>query len=956
MKYHYLLCLLFWHLAVPAFATPVTTPITPAAPVTATAPVRPWPHELSDIAPDPAVRFGHLPNGLRYAILPNEEPPGRLSLRLHVDAGSLHESEEQRGLAHFVEHMVFNGSRNFPNVEELIPQMQRLGIAFGAHANAYTTYDETVYMLDLPSVEDDVLDLAFTVLRDFADGALLEPEEIEKERGVILSELRARDSVARRISERRFKFMLPDFLAAERRPIGLESVIVGAPREALLDFYESYYIPSRMTLIAVGDLPSEEMEALITQFFASMENPEVLPKPLDLGELPEDFGLRVGVFADPELSGDSLTLTRVGPHVPEPDTVATRLDHLPHSVANRALSRRFEILAREEGAPLTGGYSGHSDWLQAVEFTSVGVAPIEGQWQDAVPVLENELRRALEFGFSETELIEVRANWLNALQEAVHRAPTRRSPALANGLVNSINARSVFTHPETNLSIYKEGLEQLSIEDLHQALIEAWNGSDRFLLLTSRTAAESEVEDLTARFLASQETTVEAPEAVLDEAFAYTDFGPPGSIEATNKVEDLDFTQYQLSNHVRVNLKQTDFNRNSISLLVRFGHGQLIQPKTAPGLDLVAGAVMNGGGLGAHSVDELQRILAGRNVGYSFGISENAFTVSGSTTPDDLELQLSLMAAFMTDPGYREEALRQFRNQLPAFESQLKHTLAGASAQMNAWLNGDDPRFAVPDIKQLAAYTEADVRAWLEESLSLEYLELTIVGDFDPKAALPHILKTFGALPERKAKKEEPIDGTHIPAPELPAERVFTYQSKIDNAVAIAVWTASPIEEDVRESRRMHVLSSIFQDRLRQKIREELGATYSPNAGFSASDVFNTAFLSASSTGLAEQTPELLDHMIEVAHALRESGATQDELDRALNPILGQLPLALRENSHWLHTIMGQSQARPYRIQWARERDTDYASIHLEEINALARKYLRSDSKARIHLIPEEAP
>ncbi|MEN8790823.1 MAG: pitrilysin family protein, partial [Lentimonas sp.] len=255
-----------------------------------------WTHESSDIAVDSSAHFGVLENGLRYIILPNAEPPGRVSLRLHVSSGSLNEADDQRGLAHFLEHMVFNGSRNFPNVEELIPQMQRLGIAFGAHANAYTSFDETVYMLDLPDLETETLDLTFTVMRDFADGALLSAEEIDNERGVVIAELKSRDSVQMRLMEQRLKFMMPDSLVAERLPIGLEPVIASATRERFASYYEDNYNPQNMVFIAVGDCDVAEIETRIQASFGSMQRPDQPTLSPDLGPFPEGFDFRVGVF------------------------------------------------------------------------------------------------------------------------------------------------------------------------------------------------------------------------------------------------------------------------------------------------------------------------------------------------------------------------------------------------------------------------------------------------------------------------------------------------------------------------------------------------------------------------------------------------------------------------------------------------------------------------------------
>ena len=911
-----------------------------------------WAHLESNVAVDSAVTFGTLENGMRYAILPNAEPPGRISLRLHVNAGALSEAEDQRGLAHFLEHMVFNGSKNFPDVEALIPQMQRLGIAFGAHANAYTAFDETVYMLDLPNTETDTLDLGFTVMRDFADGALIPADEIEKERGVVLAEKKSRDSVQMRLMEQRLEFLMPDFLAAQRLPIGLESVIANAPRERFAAYYSDNYTAGNISFVGVGDIDPAAYEARIRETFGSMPATPAPADP-DLGTLPSGYGLRVGVFADEEVTSDRLSLSTLKPYAFEPDTVETRLKYLPLQVANAVLSRRLQILSKAEGAPIRGGSASISHWLDAIEDDSISVSPEDGKWPEAVAVMEQELRRALEFGFTQAEVDEITANMLNGAEEAAKRASTRKSPGLASGILGSINGHYVFSHPEENLRIERIGLAAITPERCHAALKEAWATEDLNLILTTKVESDGTKEQLTQHFHASQAIAVEPPVETEDQAFAYTDFGPAGCVHEETHINDLDFSQLELCNHVHVNLKQTDFKKNSILLTARFGNGTLTQPHDKPGINMLANALLNGGGLGAHSNDEQRRILAGRNVGVSFGIGEDAFTLSGSTTPADLELQLQLMCAGLTDPGYRDEALRQFRKHIPAIASQLQYTLGGASADMQEWLYGGDGRFAKPDPEQLMTYTAKDVQAWVAEDMEKAYLELSIVGDFDPEAALPLILKTFGALPNRAETIPPLSEARLIHQPDLPADKAFHYESKIDKAAALVSWPGAPIKEDIRESRRMNVLASILKDRLRKKLREELGSTYSPSAGFSASRVFNTAYLSASSTATSAETELLQTHMQAIAHDIATEGATQDELDRALKPILGNLKMTWRENSHWLGTILSQSQAKPYTLEWARERDEDYASITLEEINALATRYLTEDA-ARITLSPTQ--
>ncbi len=929
---------------------PVAAKAAPPAP-------EPWAQDASDLKPDPKVRYGQLENGMKYAILPNAEPPGRIALRLHVDAGALMEADDQQGVAHFLEHMVFNGTKSFPDSADLVPQMQRLGIAFGAHANAYTSFDETVYMLDLPNMAPDTLDLAFTVMRDFADGALLTADEIDKERGVILSEKRSRDSVDQRLMKKQFELLMPDSLITHRFPIGTEEVISSAPRQRFVDFYSGYYRPDNITFIASGDFKTEEIEQRIKEAFSSAVNPAKPGPEPDLGKLPTGTGLQTAVFTDKEVTADDLSLIVIRPYTPEPDTAANRVKRLPLSLAHSIINRRFEILAKKEGSAISAGSVSRFDWFDSVEFGSASVTPVEGMWKEAVPVLEQEFRRAIEHGFTRSELDEVTKRLINAYEQAVKQAPTRKSDGqggLASQLAQAVNDRKVFTTPEENLRIVTEGLKAVTLESCHAALREFWDTEDLTLTLTTKAAPADTDDTLRKLFLASNATTVEPPVAKDTKAFAYTDFGTPGTVLSDTTVEDLGIRQLVLSNNVRLNLKTTEFQKNRISLMARFGGGTLTQPAGKTGLDGFASMVMNLGGLGQHSADELERILAGRNVGSGFGIGEDTFYLAGSTTPDDLELQLQIMAASITDPGYRDEAVRQYQQMLPQVFTQLRHTINGAMGRMQAWLHGGDHRFAIPEEETLAAYQIEDAKSWIAPALARDYLEISIIGDLDMDAALPLILKTFGALPKRDDKKSIDPALRKLSYPETPAERSFTYESKIPKAAAAIAWKIPALRENIQETRRLNILAQILDDRMRKKIREELGASYSPQAGANPSDAFDFGILTALSLGKPEDSETVGKLIIDIGDTLAKEGVTADELDRSLKPVLGQLEETLRDNSYWLGTVMAQSQDQPHRLDWARQRDKDYSGITVEDINALAKQYLPRENAIRVELQPIE--
>lgn len=913
----------------------------------------PWP-PTSDIPADSKAVYGQLPNGLKYVIYPNGEPPQRVSLRLHIAAGSLMEADNQRGLAHFLEHMVFNGTKHF-TPDELIPRMQRLGISFGAHANAYTSFDETVYMLDLPNLQPDTMDLGFTVMRDFGDGALLKEEEVNKERGVILSEKTSRDSVQYRMMEKQFNELLPDSLVAKRFPIGVEEVIKNAPRERLADLYSRFYTPERMTFVIVGDVDVAKMEQRIKDTFSTMTNPANAGSNPALGSIKELKGVDAAVFTDNELTSTDVSFVSVRPAKNLPDTRATRISEMPLAVAHAIMGRRFERIAKEENAPIAAGSASRDEMFRHAEIGSIEVTAADDDWQKALPVLDQEFRRALQFGFTEAELEEAKANIRNAYQQAVRRAATRKSDALASEIAKSVNERDIFSTPEEDLKIAEEGLATLTTEKLHTAFREFWQNAGFHLILSTKSAPAETQSQLLALYEKSRATEVKPPAQRNQQSFGYTDFGPAGTVTKTTEQSDLGMTQLVLSNNVRFNWKRTDFEKGSIRLVARFGGGQLTEPADKPGLSLFTTAAVEGGGLGKHSNDDLQQILAGRTVSASFGVDEDAFTITGRTNADDLPLQLQLMAAQLTDPGWREEAVRQFRVAVPMLFQQIKHSPAGPQKEIEAWLHGGDSRFTLPDDKKLLSYTTEDSKAWLKEAFAKGYLELSVVGDFDQYQLIPAVLSTFGALPGREQNPPDLESLRNVKFPARPDSKIFSYQSKVPQGIASVLWKTKGLRKNIKETRRLNVLADILGDRLREEIREKLGASYSPNAGVDGSAALNDyGVVAAMSIGKPEDVTKLAEVTQTIGSDLSKKGASQDEFERAITPMRTEIQKSFRENSYWLGTVLSNSQRDPETLDRARDREKDYQTMSLEEVNALAKQYLVDENALRVIIQSKE--
>lgn len=917
-----------------------------------------FPHERSDLAPDPAVRWGRLDNGIRYAVLVNTEPKGRASFRLNLAAGSLHETDDQRGLAHFLEHMAFNGSTHYaPGT--LVETFQALGMGFGADTNAYTSFDRTVYMLELSATDDERLDHAGKFLSDVLGGLLLLDKEIDEERGIILNEKIARDSIQFRQFVGELKFLLPDARLVDRLPIGIEQVIAQAPRERFTDFYDTWYRPELASVVAVGDFDPDKVEALIKQAFSGAAARAPARAKPDLGRVEPTPGLVAGFLPEPEASAVQVGIQVVTPYAAEPDNAANRLKYLPRNLALRMLNRRLAILAKEEGSPFISGQVGATEQFDFFRNASVELTCKPGQWRAALAVAEQELRRALEFGFQPAELKEAAASLRNGLEESVRTAPTRRSPNLASALLDSLHEDRVFTHPAAQLALYAPALERVTAEDCARALRELWQPAfGRRLFVTGNLTLEQPEQQILAAYEASAAVAVQPPARLAELEFAYTDFGAPGAIVREQKVDDLGATLIEFANGVRLNLKPTDFEAGRVRLNVRIGGGLLSQPADQPGLSFLVSNTFLAGGLGRHSADELQRVLAGRTVGTSFAVQSDAFTLGGTTNRADLLLQLQLITAYLTDPGFRDEAMRQYAKGVEVFYTRLGNAVEGPlQLEVPRRLAGGDPRFGVPPREAALARTPAEARAWLTREFSRGALELAIVGDFDPAEAAAAVAATLGTLPPRAAKPaytaERRVD---FPAAAL-SERFFT-TTEIEKGIVQVFWEATD-SRDANISRRLGLLGAVLNDRLRVKIREQMGDTYSPNAGVNLSDTFTGyGHLVATVVTSPDKARAVIDAVKAAAADLHANGVTEEELVRAKQPALTGIRQSMRTNPYWLGNVLSAAQEQPERLEWARTRLSGTEAITAAELSEFAKQYL---NPAKVHEFmslptPKQAP
>lgn len=917
-----------------------------------------WPHTGSDLQPDPAAAFGALANGMRFVILPHGEPPGRVSLRLYVDAGSLHENEEQRGLAHFLEHMAFNGTRHFPP-GQMVAYFQRLGMAFGADTNAHTSFRETVYKLELPpgadgkAPEPSTLVDGLRFFRDLADGLLLEPKEIEKERGIILNEKLARDTIEFRSLEAGLKFHLPDSKISKRLPIGLESVIMEAPRERLEEFYRKFYTPDRLVLVAAGAVDPEALKQQIADVFGSLPEQPRTPDP-DFGVILPRGGTTVQTHHEPEAGyvRFSFSVIKQLPAEPRLDTAVTRAEDLARLLAARMMQRRLEILVKQENSPLLSGEAELGSFLQLVDIAKVeGVAPPD-RWTDAIAMIARELKKSRVYGFTKSELTVAKAKFLAEQENAAKSAETRKSRELADLIVQSLAENKVFTHPARELPRLKAALEAITPERCHEVWQQGFASRDLMVFAAGNLVPPPNGETLEEALTRGLSEKIEPPQETDNAVFAYTDFGSAGTVVERREVDDLGLTLVSFSNGVRLTLKPTDFKKDEVLVQVMLGSGKLSLPPNQPGLEFYTSRVFELGGLGKHSVDDLKRVLAGKTASVKFMVGEDAFALGGETTRADLATQLQLLAAYISDPGWREEADHLFRQSADAIFAQVEHALeAQLQAKVEPWLRGGDYRFAFPTKAQALACSLKDARAWLSPVLAKAPLDISIVGDFDREEAVQLVAATFGTLPAREVYQHPEVKPIAFPAP---GRQNFVFTSKIAKGL-LACYFPTVDRSDIKRARRVQVLASVMSDRLREKVREELGESYSPRAMAVASDVFpGYGYLAAQVVTAPSQTQKVGEVVRDIAVDLATRGVTEDEMERTLKPLLVALAEQRRSNVYWQTTVCAGAQRDPRRLDWARTLVSDIESITAAEVSEVAKAYLQPSMLREVRVLPME--
>ncbi|MBW8733041.1 MAG: insulinase family protein [Asticcacaulis sp.] len=907
--------------------------------------------DYSDIKADPNVRFGRLANGMTYAILKNATPPGTASLRLRIGGGSMMETEQQRGLAHFLEHMAFNGSKNVPE-GDMVKILERHGLKFGPDTNAFTSFDQTVYELDLPKTSDDDLDTALFLLRETAGNLLLAPDAIDRERGVILGEERQRDAPGTHEFKKWSAEAYTGQKYSERLPIGLTDVIKNAKQDQFVDFYHAYYRPERGTVVAVGDFDVDKMEARIKAKFGDWQ--PVGPKDLRV----TDFGaykskpVHSDVYTENGLP-DGITLTWSKVKDEHYQTQAKNEADFVDQIRTAILNDRLERQAKKPETAFAAASLYQFGPEHTADSVQLGITPKPGQDKAAFEQAYTTVRQFQLYGADQTELDRVLKDLDATFKAGVEGEKTRNNRALAESLVDTVNSADVFTSPTQDYAFFKALRPKITLAAINSGIAKLFAADGPLIWHSGEQAGDLDKTALAATFDAVNGAKLAKHESQANKTWPYTDFGTPSAVVKREELTDLGVTQLTYANGVKAVIKPTRFKQNEIGVIVQFAGGQAsLSPSQNPPVFEAQVADLIDGGLGKLDANEIKDSLTGKIVRVDFGIGEDASQLSGATTPADFETQMQLLMAFTTDAAYRPDAWERLKSFVPNYYTSLGASTDGVfQLHGTAALHGGDPRFGIPPQDEFLKVSNDQVKALIDRQLKSQPVEITIVGDITEDKAEAVIARTFATLSPRTATAA-PADAGTVKFPVTNLSQTFEHHGRADQDMSLIAWPTTDFYADTKTARGLEMLANVMQLRLIDEVRENKALSYSPNAGSYASDTFaGYGYLSASAEVKPDQDQAFYDMLSSIVADLKAKPIGDDELLRARKPSLDKLENDWKTNAYWLGVLPGSARD-PRTIDAIRSRRDQLTAVTAADIQKLASTYLDMAKAMRIQVKP----
>jgi zinc protease len=917
--------------------------------LTSSSAARAWPQASSDLKPDPTVRFGILPNGVRYALMKNTTPAGQVSMRLRIGSGSLQERDSQLGLAHFLEHMAFRGSRSVPD-GEVKKSLERLGLQMGADTNAFTAQTQTVFRFDLARNDNESLDRGLLLMRETCDGLTLDAKTFATERGVVLSEWRLSDTPTQRWQDAMLHFTLPAQLASRRDPIGNRQTLENAAVGSLRDYYRQWYRPERAALVVTGDIDLDAIEARIRSRFGDWKAGTPKPSEPDLG-VPATRGAEARVFTESGVPSVA-ELHWITPYDATPDSHARERRELIRQVGLAILNRRLQAAAAAADRKFSQAGVVHLPYARSAEITTLYIGYDSDDWRPALIAAELLRRQLVEGGAQQVEVDREVTAMRTQFKTAAGGAATRTTPRLADELINSVEHEEVFTSPEQDMAESETVFKGLTAAEVNDELHATFARNGPLALV----ANPNSIADGDARVLAAlneaDHTAVEAAASQSVDVWPYTHFGEPTSVVERRHIDDLDFTQLRFANGVRLNVKSTALRADQVLVRVNVAGGRELMPTDRPNLDWAIPAVVLGG-TGQIDYQTLLRVLVGKDVRIDCSLEDSAVAFSGQTTPGDLTVQLQLLAAYVSDAAFRPEAFDQIRSLELRQLTQLGATPIGVLQTAGpGLLHSGDARWAAATESSVQAARAEELKGLIGSGLAANPIELTVVGDVSVDQVIQAVGQTFGALPARAAKPAGEAQGVRFPNGEA-TPVLLNHHGGADQSVSVIAWPTTDVFADLRQSSVRQLLTDIVSARLFDGLRATAGAAYTPMARSASSVVFRDyGYFIALSDLPPAKSALFYDAVGRIVQDLKATAVSLDELERARNPAVAKLLQAQQTNTYWV-SLLAQTQAEPRYLDLTRQALQNLQDVNPSDIQDAAKRYLVDERALRLNIEPE---
>ena len=904
---------------------------------------------------DPQITMGQFKNGLRYYIRTTRKPEKRAELRLVVKAGSILEDDDQLGLAHFVEHMAFNGTKNFPK-QELIAFIESLGMRFGAHLNAYTSFDETVYMLHVPTDKPGAMEKSFQVLQDWAQNISFDPAEIEKERGVVLEEWRGSRGAGMRNVEKIFPVAFKGSRYADRIPIGKPEIIQNARMERIKQFYKDWYRPDLMAVIAVGDFDKAAIEKLVTAYFGSL--PEVKsPRPRQTFDLPDRTDTSYSINTDKETTTTSVEVHTLLPARRQGSIGVYRQKTVDQLFAGM-LNERFAELGQKPDAPFVFGFSGRSSFLvPSKEIAFLNALVKEGAVENAMRALLTEAERVARFGFTETELARQKASMLRNYERLVLEKENALSSTKAAEYVRNFLTGETLPSADDEYALHQRFVPEITLVEINK-LAREWfpvSAQNRLVVVTAPEKSGLVVPDESK--LAAVIKDVPAAELkpyvdTIGSAALLASLPAPGKITKAATDEKTGLTTWELANGVKVLLKPTNFRADEI----------VFRATSPGGTSLVSDAeyipansatqVITAGGLAKFSAIDLQKMLAGKIASASPFIGELQEGLFGNSSRKDLETMFQLIYLSFTQPRADANAFAVQATQARTFMT--NQSVSPDFAFFEALTNS---RFQNHPRRRMT--TAATVDEWsLDKSLAFykdrfaDASDFTFffVGSFDEAAMKPLVERYLGALPSL-GRKESWKDVGIKTATGIVEKKV---EKGIEPKSRAAIVFSGPFVFDQSQRVAIRAMSDILQNRLLEVIREELGATYSITAGANYAKFPKPEYSITIEFGSSpERTDDLIKRVFEEIEKFKTSGPTEKQLNDEKEALIREFETNSKQNGYllsqiYLRHLHGEDQAGIWMVP------EFYKKLDAATVQEAAKLYLDTKNYIKVTLFPEK--